>query len=275
MASSSLVLPLISMETLVLSKTKTGRNTSLSLASSTLCLSSSLKTKPNSISSIFPSYNGCLSSRFVTRVSAEFDQASPGRDETNFSPDLKIFVGNLPFNVESADLAELFEQSGTVEMVEVIYDKISGRSRGFGFVTMSSTDEVKAAVEQFNGYEIDGRQLRVNSGPPPPKDDYSSRPPRIGGGGGGGFDSSNRCYVGNLSWGVDDLALETLFNEQGKVLEAKVVYDRETGRSRGFGFVTYGSAEEVQGAIDSLDGADLNGRSIRVSVAEARQRRQF
>ncbi|KAI3917079.1 hypothetical protein MKX01_003528 [Papaver californicum] len=270
MASPSLILPSISIKTLVLSKT--GRNTSLSLPSSTLCLSSSLKTKPISISSSFSSNKGCLSSRFVTRVSAEFGQASSGRDETNFSPDLKIFVGNLPFNVESADLAELFEQSGTVEMVEVIYDKISGRSRGFGFVTMSSTDEVKAAVEQFNGYEIDGRQLRVNSGPPPPKDDYSSRPPRIGG---GGLDSSNRCYVGNLSWGVDDLALETLFNEQGKVLEAKVVYDRETGRSRGFGFVTYGSAEEVQGAIDSLDGADLNGRSIRVSVAEARQRRQF
>ncbi|RZC76961.1 hypothetical protein C5167_003398 [Papaver somniferum] len=275
MASSSLVLPSISIKTLVLSKT--GRNTCLSLPSSTLCLSSSLKTKPISISSSFPSNKGCSSSRFVTRVAAEFDQASSGRDETNFSPDLKIFVGNLPFSVESADLAELFEQAGSVEMVEVIYDKISGRSRGFGFVTMSSTDEVKAAVEQFNGYEIDGRQLRVNSGPPPPKDDYSSRPPRIGGGGGGsgGFDSSNRCYVGNLSWGVDDLALETLFNEQGKVLEAKVVYDRETGRSRGFGFVTYGSAEEVQGAIDSLDGADLNGRSIRVSVAEARQRRQF
>lgn len=276
MASSSLVLPSISIKTLVLSKT--GRNTCLSLPSSTLCLSSSLKTKPISISSSFPSNKGCSSSRFVTRVAAEFDQASSGRDETNFSPDLKIFVGNLPFSVESADLAELFEQAGSVEMVEVIYDKISGRSRGFGFVTMSSTDEVKAAVEQFNGYEIDGRQLRVNSGPPPPKDDYSSRPPRIGGGGGGGgggFDSSNRCYVGNLSWGVDDLALETLFNEQGKVLEAKVVYDRETGRSRGFGFVTYGSAEEVQSAIDSLDGADLNGRSIRVSVAEARQRRQF
>ncbi|KAI3848957.1 hypothetical protein MKX03_015035 [Papaver bracteatum] len=259
MASSSLVLPSISVKTLVLSKT--GRNTCLSLPSSTLCLSSSLKTKPISVSSSFPSNKGCSSSRFVTRMKL-------------ISPDLKIFVGNLPFSVESADLAELFEQSGTVEMVEVIYDKISGRSRGFGFVTMSSTDEVKAAVEQFNGYEIDGRQLRVNSGPPPPKDDYSSRPPRIGGGG-GSFDSSNRCYVGNLSWGVDDLALETLFNEQGKVLEAKVVYDRETGRSRGFGFVTYGSAEEVQGAIDSLDGADLNGRSIRVSVAEARQRRQF
>ena len=69
------------------------------------------------------------------------------------------------------------------------------------------------------------------------------------------MDASNRVYVGNLSWGVDDLALETLFSEQGKVVEAKVVYDRESGRSRGFGFVTYNSAEEVDSAIRSLNGA--------------------
>lgn len=91
--------------------------------------------------------------------------------------------------------------------------------------------------------------MRVNSGPPPPRREESSfRSPRGGGG------SSNRVHVGNLAWGVDDLALENLFSEQGKVVEARVVYDRESGRSRGFGFVTYNSAEEVNNAIESLDG---------------------
>ncbi|CBI32742.3 unnamed protein product, partial [Vitis vinifera] len=127
-------------------------------------------------------------------------------------------------------------------MVEVIYDKITGRSRGFGFVTMSTVEEVEAAAQQFNGYELEGRQLRVNSGPPPARRENT---------------------------------LETLFSEQGKVTEARVIYDRETGRSRGFGFVTYNSAEEVNRAIESLDGVDLNGRSIRVTMAEARPRRQF
>ncbi|XP_028064894.1 29 kDa ribonucleoprotein A, chloroplastic-like isoform X1 [Camellia sinensis] len=169
---------------------------------------------------------------------------------------------------------------------QVIYDKITGRSRGFGFVTMSTVDEVQAAAQQFNGYELEGRALRVSSGPPPPKGDRESsfRGPR----GGGSSDSSHRVYVGNLSWAVDDLALETLFSEQGKVMEAKVVYDRDSGRSRGFGFVTFGSSDEVNNAIESLDGVvghgsanwwssihDLNGRSIRVSMAEARPRRQF
>ena len=61
--------------------------------------------------------------------------------------------------------------------------------------------------------------------------------------------------MGNLSWGVDNSALANLFSGQGEVLEARIVYDRESGRSRGFGFVTYGSAEEVENAISNLDGA--------------------
>ncbi|XP_010509364.1 PREDICTED: RNA-binding protein CP29B, chloroplastic [Camelina sativa] len=236
-----------------------------------------------------------VSSRFVRNVavSSDFeveedgfadDAAPPPQQEQSFSADLKLFVGNLPFNVDSAQLAQLFESAGNVEMVEVIYDKITGRSRGFGFVTMSSVSEVEAAAQQFNGYELDGRPLRVNAGPPPPKrEDGFSRGPRssFGGsgsgyGGGSSGGSGNRVYVGNLSWGVDDMALESLFAEQGKVVEARVIYDRDSGRSKGFGFVTYNSSQEVQNAINSLNGADLDGRQIRVSEAEARPpRRQF
>ncbi|KAK8999213.1 hypothetical protein V6N11_070389 [Hibiscus sabdariffa] len=63
--------------------------------------------------------------------------------------------------------------------------------------------------------------------------------------------------------------------EQGKVVEAKVVYDKKSGRSRGFGFVTYSSPEEVDSAIKTFDGVELDGRPIRASVAESRPRRQF
>ncbi|XP_011094656.1 29 kDa ribonucleoprotein A, chloroplastic [Sesamum indicum] len=197
-----------------------------------------------------------------------------GADQPSFSPDLKLFVGNLPFTVDSAALAGLFEQAGNVEMVEVIYDKFSGRSRGFGFVTMSTVEETEAAAQQFNGYELQGRVLRVNSGPPPAK----SENPSFRGARGRertSYDSTNKLYVGNLAWGVDNLALETLFSEQGNVKEARVVYDKESGRSRGFGFVTYSSAEEVNSAIEELDGMDLHGRAIRVSPAEARPSRQY
>ena len=60
--------------------------------------------------------------------------------------------------------------------------------------------------------------------------------------------------MGNLAWGVDNSTLENLFNEQGQVVDAKVIYDRESGRSRGFGFVTYRTMEEVNNAISNLDG---------------------
>ncbi|KAI5008155.1 hypothetical protein ZWY2020_009203 [Hordeum vulgare] len=219
-----------------------------------------------------------VSSEFDTE-DAEGEQSEGeggGDSEAEYSEDLKVFVGNLPFTVDSAQLAGLFEQAGSVEMVEVVYDRMTGRSRGFGFVTMGSVEEVAAAVEQFNGYTFQGRPLRVNSGPPPPRDEFAPRTPRAmgGGGGGGSFDSANKLYVGNLSWGVDNSTLENLFSEQGKVLDAKVIYDRDSGRSRGFGFVTYGSADEVNNAISNLDGVDLDGRQIRVTVAESKPREQ-
>nr|XP_043632318.1 29 kDa ribonucleoprotein A, chloroplastic [Erigeron canadensis] len=268
---------------------------STTLSSISKTSSSSLCIIPSSINPLPKLFSSKLfqstpySSRFVRAVASSFeldeDLSSDGEDQrSNFSLDLKVYVGNLPWNVDSAALAELFQRAGNVEMVEVVYDKVSGRSRGFGFVTMSSVKEVEAATRQFNGYELDGRQLRVNSGPPPSREESSFRGQRDGGrgsygggyGGGGGRSSdTNKVYVGNLAWSVDNLALETLFQEQGNVMEARVVYDRDSGRSKGFGFVTYGSADEVNKAIESLDGLNVDGRNIRVTVAEARQRPQF
>ncbi|GLT92374.1 hypothetical protein SLE2022_102140 [Rubroshorea leprosula] len=281
---SSLVLPL-NLKTLSQSNPRASFVSSFSL-------SKNLRAGPISISPLFASSARHFetlssSSRFVPKValSSEFEQdeeisGSDGGEPPSFSPDLKLFVGNLPFSVDSAQLAGLFENVGNVEMVEVIYDKGTGRSRGFGFVTMSTAEEVEAAAQQLNGYELEGRPLRVNSGPPPRRrEDSSFRVARggaaFGARGGATFDASNKLHVGNLAWGVDDLALETLFSEQGKVVEARVVYDRDSGRSRGFGFVTYSSAEEVNSAIESLNGVDLGGRAIRISVAETRPRRRF
>ncbi|KAB2630868.1 29 kDa ribonucleoprotein A [Pyrus ussuriensis x Pyrus communis] len=277
-STASLALPSLSPKTLALYTPKPASIYLYSAASSALALGC----KPISISASFlNSGKGfqSVSSRFVRNVavSSEFEQDEEVlSDDGEASPDLKLFVGNLPFSVDSAQLAGIFESAGNVQMVEVIYDKTTGRSRGFGFVTMSSVKEAESAARQLNGYELDGRALRVNYGPPPPRtEDSSFRGARGPRGGGGGYDSNNRLYVGNLAWGVDNLALENLFSEQGKVLEAKVVYDRDSGRSRGFGFVTYDTADEMNNAIESLDGVDLNGRSIRVTAAEPRPRRQF
>ncbi|HKX84723.1 MAG TPA: RNA-binding protein [Pyrinomonadaceae bacterium] len=90
----------------------------------------------------------------------------------------KIYVGNLSFNTSSQDLTELFSGSGTVESANVIEDRDTGRSRGFGFVEMASSTEAEAAIAALNGKEVDGRELKVNEAKP--------QAPRNGGGGGRG-----------------------------------------------------------------------------------------
>jgi RNA recognition motif-containing protein len=93
----------------------------------------------------------------------------------------KLYVGNLPFASTAQDLEALFGQVGTVSVVEIIFDKFTGRSRGFAFVTMASGDEAQQCVEKFHGHEIEGRALAVNIARP-----REERPPGGGGFGGGG-----------------------------------------------------------------------------------------
>jgi hypothetical protein len=95
----------------------------------------------------------------------------------------KLFVGNLSFNTTGTDLEALFGQAGTVASANIIADKFTGRSRGFGFVEMGSTQEAQAAIERFNGYELQGRALTVNEAKPQASRDGGGR--SFGGGGGG------------------------------------------------------------------------------------------
>jgi RNA recognition motif-containing protein len=92
----------------------------------------------------------------------------------------KLYVGNLSFKTTGDSLRELFSQAGTVESASIIEDRETGRSRGFGFVEMATAEDAAAAIEQFNGKEVDGRNLTVNEAKP--KTDRGGR----GGGGGGG-----------------------------------------------------------------------------------------
>ena len=96
---------------------------------------------------------------------------------------MKLYVGNLAFKTSSEDLQQLFSQAGTVESASVVEDRDTGRSRGFGFVEMASKEEGEAAIAQFNGKELDGRNLTVNEARP--REDRGGR--GGGGSGRGGF----------------------------------------------------------------------------------------
>jgi len=110
---------------------------------------------------------------------------------------MKLYVGNLSFQTSSEDLQQLFGQAGTVESASVIEDRETGRSRGFGFVEMSTNEEGQAAIAQFNGKEINGRSLTVN--------EARAREERGGGGrggfGGGGNRGGGGGYGGNRGGG--------------------------------------------------------------------------
>jgi len=94
----------------------------------------------------------------------------------------KLYVGNLPYTTADADLESLFSQAGSVKSAQVIRDRESGRSKGFGFVEMSSSDEANAAINMFHGKDFNGRPLTVNL----------ARPREERSGGGGGFRGGDR-----------------------------------------------------------------------------------
>ncbi|KAH7852164.1 hypothetical protein Vadar_021335 [Vaccinium darrowii] len=79
-----------------------------------------------------------------------------------------------------------------------------------------------------------------------------------------------RCFVGGLAWATDDRSLERAFSQYGDVIESKIINDRETGRSRGFGFVTFKDEQSMKDAIEAMNGQDLDGRNITVNEAQSR-----
>jgi RNA recognition motif-containing protein len=89
----------------------------------------------------------------------------------------KLYVGGLPYAISDGQLEELFSAHGTVESARVITDRMTGRSKGFGFVEMSTQEEAEAAMEKLNGSDLEGRTITVNE----------ARPRTERGGGGGGF----------------------------------------------------------------------------------------
>ena len=105
----------------------------------------------------------------------------------------KLYVGNLPYSVNDASLKDMFSQAGNVESAVIIMDKMTGRSKGFGFVEMSTDEEAQSAISMFNDKDLEGRKVVVNEAKP-----MEPRAPRTGGYNSRGNDS--RDNRGGRSW---------------------------------------------------------------------------
>ncbi|KAM0056516.1 putative RNA recognition motif domain, nucleotide-binding alpha-beta plait domain superfamily [Helianthus debilis subsp. tardiflorus] len=209
-------------------------------------------------------------------VTDEEEVSGEGGDEapTESAVNTKLYFGNLPYLCDSAQLAGIIQDYGSPELVEVLYNRETGKSRGFAFVTMSSVQDCKAVIENLDGrvrqrfppgpdynytyryrffnntkrviltcvQEYGGRTLRVNfSDKPKPKEPLYP-------------ETEFKLFVGNLSWSVTSESLTQLFSEHGNVVGARVLYDGETGRSRGYGFVSYHTKAEMETALQILNG---------------------
>ncbi|CAI8614940.1 unnamed protein product [Vicia faba] len=183
----------------------------------------------------------------------------------------RLYIGNLPFSLTSSELSEIFAEAGTVVSVEMVYDRVTARSRGFAFVTMKSVEEAEAAIQMFDGSQVGGRSAKVNF-PEVPKGGerlVMRQKNRISNQ--GFVDSPHKIYAGNLGWGVNSQDLRDAFAEQPGILSARVVYERDNGRSRGFGFVTFETAEDLQAALNAMNGMEVQDRPLRLNLAAERK----
>ncbi|KQJ89659.1 30S ribosomal protein 2, chloroplastic [Brachypodium distachyon] len=175
----------------------------------------------------------------------------------------KLYVGNIPRTVTNDELRAMFADHGTVLRADVMYDKYSGRSRRFGFVTMSSVEEANAAIESLNETEVGGRKIKVNVTESfLPNIDPSAPEPEPA-----FVDSQYKVYVGNLAKTVTTEVLKNFFSEKGEVLSATVSRIPGTPKSKGYGFVTFSSEEEVEAAVSTFNNTELEGQPIRVNRA--------
>eukprot|EP00041_Stephanoeca_diplocostata_P018141 m.378327 g.378327 ORF g.378327 m.378327 type:complete len:473 (+) comp20929_c0_seq5:423-1841(+) len=177
----------------------------------------------------------------------------------------KLFVGGLSWETTEEGLVQYFGQFGAVSECQVMCDPNHGRSRGFGFVTFVDP-AVAAEVSQKGPHTLDNRTIdpkpAVPRGKAPKRGSVSVTEGTRG----------NKIFVGGLSPDTTTASLAQFFSHFGTVQDVVLMYDRDTKRPRGFGFVTFTSDQPI-GALCALQFADINGKRVEIKVAEPKPAR--
>lgn len=166
-----------------------------------------------------------------------------------------LFVGNLDPLVYRELLTEIFSLAGPVTQCHIVYDKVSGKSSGFGFVDFSTHTIAQSAMEKFRGRTIFDKLLTIDWAR------TSSTTEAAG---------QHCLFVGNLSPDVTDEQLQTAFSQFGDVTASKCAKDATTGKTQGFAFVTFRKREDADAAMEAMNGQLLNGRALRVDWAKGK-----
>merc|ERR1712156_919576 len=167
--------------------------------------------------------------------------------------DKKIFIGGLQYNTTKETLMSYFQNFGTLEDVVVIKHPDTQRSRGFGFVTFSSQDEVDAC-QKNRPHTLDGKQVETKRAVPRGIQGNVARPAR----GAGPSSAEHKVFVGGIKEEVDEEDLKTYFSTFGNVKQVKILVDKNTGRKRGFAFVEFDDYDPVHKCILQRNSGNAN-----------------
>ncbi|ERF73614.1 hypothetical protein EPUS_00867 [Endocarpon pusillum Z07020] len=182
-----------------------------------------------------------------------------------------LFVGSLSWNVDEQWLTSEFEEFGELTGVRIITDRDTGRSKGFGYVEFVNAADAAAAHAAKQGADLDGRKINVDFATSRTSGDQKDRTQsRAKAYGDQTSEPTDTLWIGNISFQVDQDQLSTAFQDYGTILGVRLPTDRETGALKGFGYVTYSSADEAKAAMDAMQGADLAGRSLRLDFSQPR-----
>jgi len=175
----------------------------------------------------------------------------------------KVFIGGLSWDSSNEGIREYFSRYGEVVDAVIMRDKPSGRSRGFGFVTFSDPKSIDELVK--HDHVIDGRTVEIKRAIP--KDEMSS-------GRDNHHKSTKKIFVGGLAHSSTDADFRKYFEQFGAITEAQVMMERDSGRHRGFGFVTFESESSVDRLMES-DHHEINGKQVEIKRAEPKRPTQL
>ncbi|XP_006460156.1 hypothetical protein AGABI2DRAFT_142473 [Agaricus bisporus var. bisporus H97] len=208
-----------------------------------------------------PTANGKRKAVDEEQPEAKKVKLDPATPET-----LSIFVGQLSWSVDNDRLAQEFSECGEVSSATVQLDRNTGRSRGFGYVHFSTADAVEKALK-MNGYEIDGRAIKVDLSTPPNSNQIRERRAKV-------FNDeisppSSTLFIGNLPFSITEDGLWSYFDGHS-VKTIRLPTDRETGQLKGFGYVELENVEDAKKAFEAISGQEIEGRRVRVDYSQPR-----
>jgi len=214
-----------------------------------------------------------MSDRSRSRSRSPSNAPRDNHGDNDGGVEMKLYIGNLDYSTDENRLREEFSNFGSVTDVFLPMDRETNRPRGFGFVTLSSRKSAEEAISKMDQSQLDGRTIRVSESRP--KGDRGGGSSDFGGGGGGGSfnpsgDEEVKLYVGNLSFETSEENVRSAFEAHGRVSDCFLPTDRDTGKMRGFAFVTMPAAE-AEVACTKVDGLELDGRRLKVNKAQPKR----